>query len=254
MDNNWTDGVLIRTEKICERFELSSSEVEAFKEYIRIYKEGVDIVSNANRDDNLYLLRVGKVDVHQQGEEDEQQLSIKLSPTCFFNSLMLSDKKPGRSFIKAASSEVLVYALPESVLPKMMADQGWRETMLRLLLNDLSRVNRDRFKVMGKFARLKGSHKALKNQVQRMGDEQEGIAQAAKVFSTVLKLIDGIKESVTVTSRAWYYLDTLDNQIIKLLERYAPNIARNIGEPDPKMLKSCLKRGTTFLKQDSLQE
>ena len=143
---------------------------------------------------------------------------------------------------------MLVYALSGLQFIEILFNPQWGKYLISRLGNDLAIANTKVDKLQQDISTLQGLLQLKDQKMQELQNQyNEQVKTVAKIFGTLLKLQEGVKNTVTVSSRAWYYLDTLDKQTMKLLSNYAPEIATKVKGADPEMLKACLQKGTDFL-------
>ena len=255
MGDAWISGDGFPTGEISLRYGIPKDEVEAFIKTIRIYKKDTFLFCEENKERVMFLLRCGEIAIIDSDSEQARNNASIVPAVHFVGDELLSDYQKHHTKFRAFSPEVLVYALSGLQYIEILSNPQWGKYLISLLGNDLAIANTKMDKLQQDISTLQG---LLQLKLQKMQGLQnhyiKQVKTVAKIFGTLLKLQEGVKNTVTVSSRAWYYLDTLDKQTMKLLSNYAPEIATYVKGADPEMLKACLQKGTDFLNPDIIDK
>jgi CRP-like cAMP-binding protein len=243
MEDSWTHLKDLESTKLAEQYDLSVEEVEIFKPYMRLYPMDGKMYSALDEDPNLYLLRCGEAEIV---DEFDQAVLARVSAGQYFGRVTVGDRVDRALSIRACSSETLVYALSEDALQKLLLNSRWTKLLFEYMQSHLVQINSQLLQLKIAIQSDEPGSK-IKVDIDAIESDEQQIIQSAKIFSTLLAIIKRIKDSVTVTSRAWYYVDTLEKQVMRLVKTFAPEIAEKMGEPDPVMLNMSLRRNTGFL-------
>lgn len=255
MGDAWISGDGFPAAAISSRYGIPKDEVEAFIKTIRVYKKDTFLFCEENKEHVLFLLRWGEIAILKSDSPQDKDNASIVPAVHFVGNELMSDYQKHHTRLCAFSPEVLVYALTGPQYNEILSNPQRGKYLISLLGNDLSIANTKMDKLQQDISTLRGLLRLKEQKMKELQNQyNKQVKTVAKIFGTLLKLQEGVKKTVTVSSRAWYYLDTLDKQTMKLLSTYAPEIATNVKGADPEMVKACLQKGTDFLNPESLNK
>ncbi len=117
--------------------DIPENELDAFDEFIHIYKKDDVLMTEGQTDDNsLYLLRKGRVGVYRNIDGKEQLIS-EIFAINFFGEMELIHGGPRYSTIRALSHEIIVYKFRKMNLHYIFSNPRLAEKLIVRLSGDI---------------------------------------------------------------------------------------------------------------------
>jgi CRP-like cAMP-binding protein len=121
--------------------DIPENELDAFDEFITIYKKDDVLMTEGQKDDNaLYLLRKGKVGIYRNINGKEELIS-EIYATNFFGEMELIHGGPRYATIRALTHEIIVYKFRQMNLHYIFSNPRLAEKLIFRLSGDIKQYS-----------------------------------------------------------------------------------------------------------------
>jgi CRP/FNR family transcriptional regulator, cyclic AMP receptor protein len=208
--------------------DIPSKELDAFRDYMRVYrKDAVILRENEIDEDGLFLLRTGKVSVFKKNENVDQFIADILAVN-FFGEMAVVNGGPRTATVIASSPTAVVYHFQKPDLQIILSEPTWAMLFVRRLTQNLANINEE-------LLRTRQENEQLSSQYAYINKH------TTEIFSLLTEVQRDIAMDVVVTAREWKYLNGLAEVTIDMLKTRLPEVYNNIDYIDDEFWKRLRK-------------
>ena len=195
--------------------DIPPKELEAFRDYMRVYRKDAVILKEDEADeDGLFLLRTGKVSVFKKNDGVNQFIA-DIQAVNFFGEMAIVNGGARTASVIASSPTAVVYHFHKPDLQVILAEPSWAELLVRRLSQNLAKTSEELMQTR------------LDN--EQLTQQNAYITKhTSEIFSLLTEVQKDIAFDVVVTAREWRYLNSLAEITSEMLKTRLPEIYNNI--------------------------
>ena len=202
--------------------DIPPKELEAFRDYMRVYRKDAVILREDEADeDGLFLLRSGKVSIFKK-MDGVNQFIADIQAVNFFGEMAIVNGGPRTATVIASSPTAIVYHFQKPDLQIILSEPNWAILFVRRLTQNLANMNDELM------------HTRQIN--EQLAQENEYLKKhTIEIFSLLTEVQKDIALDVVVTAREWRYLNSLSEVTSEMLKNRLPEVYNNIDYIDDRL-------------------
>jgi CRP-like cAMP-binding protein len=237
INKGYLDGNSISPNELHVQYGIPHEEIISFRNLLRVYPNPEVIIREGDREQALYLLRVGTVEVFK-GQGTSKELIGTIDAVNFFGEMSMINDEARSATVISMTNNVVIYKIPNPNIQTILTNPKWAELLISRLSRNLARSHEQHIIAAEQIKVLRSELERVKKEMN--SQQAESTKNTLLAFNGLLHFQGIVQRTAVVGSKGWAYLNTLDRITRSLISYYFPNLDETNKTVEINVIQDCL--------------